>query len=369
MNYFVDTEGLTQIDNPMADSRLFGNADARNSTEIDGLKSYFLEMPYYSQIEIGAYSIVVGRKGSGKSAIKTKLLERQPGYFPCEIECLLPTHKLFQLYGEINGVPNGSYSTYEKAWVAYIIGSIFLRLRDEGISWGSNADIIRRAVHRIGLTNEQKFVDRITKLAVGFEKLGTFSAEASPSTIFEHLPSEAALIDRVDQGLETQFTADSFVKYKHYAGGLCSAVAFLNSKISQAYLTIYAFIRTDLYDQIAIDLHSVTEFESLVCRLDWKYEALTDIIGKRICAYFGKPKYLESQPYQKKQENFRSSKIFHRVVEPHNIDSFETWFYILFNTQLKPRDCITLLDFCRKAAEQASKSIIVPSHTHLSALA
>jgi hypothetical protein len=382
--YFVTCDCFTKeikmaTDNPMKDQKLFGDADARNAAEIEGLKYYFLELPYFEQILRGEYCIITGRKGTGKSAIKTKLLQYQDRRINCEIEPLLPNHKLFELYSNSSGKKGGSFSSYERAWVSYIISTLFLRLRDEGIAWGRNGDFIEDVLKRLQISDNQKLIQRLRELTVGIEKIAQVGVTLDPATVSQILPNEAeiptllsilraisekvrkpiiGLIDRVDQGLEDPFQAHELDNYIKYIGGLLLATAWINSKIGNDSLIIYSFVRRDLIDQVAIRLHSTTEFESLICNLEWKLEPLMDIIGLRISTYFGDSKYDPTDFFRNKEKMFFSRNVFYRVFGCKYLDELRSWAYCLFHTHMRPRDIIVLLNSFRRAAEQAEKRII-----------
>lgn len=364
----------------MNDSKLFGDADARNQAEIEGLKKYFVEFPFFRQIENGSQTIIVGVKGSGKSALRTKLIEKLSDGIVIDIEPMLPSNRLFEAYTKAHNLTDGTYNTYEKAWKAYIIGQILFRMRDQGIKWGNNPGLIKEILQKIGFSQSKGIFERITSISLGVEKIGNASISLEPNQIVEYLPTDnelptlvsmireftiqsdcriAVLLDRVDKELEEHFTLERIRSYRKYIGGLCLAVASINSLIEPRYLTVYTFIRSDLYDQMAIELHSVSEFESLVRVLDWKLEPLMDLIAKRIDSYFNPScTYSESTDFRRKESQFYTQKLWYKVVEPPTLSGIGSWKYFLLHTHMKPRDIITLLDFCRRAAEHAGKSII-----------
>jgi len=367
-------------DNPMNDSTLFGDADARNQSEIEGLRKYFVEFPFFRQIENGNQTIIVGVKGAGKSATRTRLIERLNTAIVIDIEPMLPSNRLFDAYTKAHNLTSGTYNTYEKAWKAYIIGQVLFRMRDEGIRWGSNPSIVRDILRKLGFSQSRDIYDRLSSISLGVEKIGNAAIHLEPNQIVECLPSDnelptlismireftmqancriAILLDRVDKELEEQFTLERIKSYRKYIGGLCLATASINSLIESRHLTVYAFIRSDLYDQMATELHSVSEFESLVRTLDWKIEPLMDLVAKRIDSYFNaNPIYSERFEFRKKESLFYSDKIFYKVIEPSTLSGISAWRYFLLHTHMKPRDIITLLDYCRRAAEHAGKSII-----------
>lgn len=368
------------MQNPMNDSKLFGDADARNQAEIEGLKKYFVEFPFFRQIENGSQAIIVGVKGSGKSALRTKLIEKLSDSIVIDIEPMLPSNRLFDAYTKAHNLTDGTYNTYEKAWKAYIIGQILLRMRDQGIKWGNNPSLIKDILRRIGFSQSKDVFERITAISLGVEKIGNASISLEPNQIVEYLPSDnelptlvsmiqeftvraecriVVLLDRVDKELEDQFTLERIQSYRKYIGGLCLSVASINSLIEPRYLTVYTFIRSDLYEQMAIELHSVSEFESLVRNLDWKLEPLMDLVAKRIDSYFNPAcTYSEAMDFRRKETQFYSQKLWYKVIEPPTLSGIGSWKYFLMHTHMKPRDIITLLDFCRRAAEHAGKSII-----------
>ncbi len=367
------------IENPMKDQRLFGDADGRNAAEIEGLKYYFLQLPYFEQILKGEYCIVAGRKGTGKSAIKTKLMQYDRNRINCEIEPLLPNHKLFDLYSTNSGKIGGSFPSFERAWVSYIISTLFLRLRDEGIAWVRFSAFIESVINRLQLSDSPKLIQRLKELTVGIEKIAQVGISFDPAKFSEILPNEAeiptllailkeiskeigkpliGLIDRVDQGLEDPFQANEFDSYIKYIGGLMLATAWINSKVGSKHLIIYNFIRRDLIDQVAIRLHSTTEFESLICNLEWKMESLMDIIGLRIATYFDEFVYNPTHDFSSKKKMFFSKDIFYKVVDCKYLDGISSWKYCLLHTHMRPRDIIVLLSSFRRAAEQAEKRII-----------
>jgi hypothetical protein len=362
------------------DASLFGESDARLPVEQEGLRRYFLQPPGYADILLGRKLIIAGRKGMGKTAIRTKLLELTDSVVHVDIEPLVPNHRVFSLYAEsVEGTSTASFATYEYAWRAYIVAAVLRHLVQNRLLGMSDRMRALAYVERLtGPTAKAQLWDRIREISVSFGDLLSVSASVDAPSVRRALPTETelplliemlhraseeartriiVLVDRVDQQLEEALKGELFYTYAKYVGGLCLAVARLASSVPPKRLSLYAFVREDLLDEVWPRLHNATEFEGLVHRLNWRMDHLMDMLALRISTAT-RQQYEVALPYDEKRERFFSGAMLYSVFDRIKLDQLGVWKYFLVHTHMRPRDLINICNACRKEAADSYKDII-----------
>lgn len=362
--------------NPSAlqDDTLFGEADAGHQIEVDGLKQYFVSPPGYDNILRGSKTIIVARKGMGKTAIQSRISERKDDQIHIDIEPLEPNHPLFSVFARStnqDGLAN--FTTYDKTWRSYAIAHILNRLSENGIIRPNTLP----AVIAKHLPNRPSFTDRIQQISAAFGGIN-FALTLSEKEITGALPSEFEIprcldfiqsvsqetrkrivvtIDKIDQRLEEPLADEKFTTYANYMGGLCLASARIAAKIAPKHLSQYIFLREDLLNEFRPMLHSATEFDGLIFQLNWSRESLMDMLALRLSRSF-QEEYTPAGDYQSKRALFLSDKLLYKVFEKNRIGGYELWDLIVLLSQFCPRNMIKLCNFCRTAAGSASKGMI-----------
>jgi hypothetical protein len=103
---------LKKVD--LEDPGLFGASDARNPIEVQGLKRYFVSPPGFGSVMSGRQTIIAGRNGTGKTAIRSHLLSQWNSVIHIDVEPLLASHALFSILGQtVEGADSASYASYE----------------------------------------------------------------------------------------------------------------------------------------------------------------------------------------------------------------------------------------------------------------
>lgn len=363
----------------LEDPGLFGASDARNPIELEGLKKYFVSLPGFASVAGGRQTIIAGRKGTGKTAIRSHLLSQWQGVVHVDVEPPLASHPLFSFVARsVEGADPASYASYEYAWRAYVLGSILKTLVQE--NWLGFGDRTALAKY-IKISSGRKFPtlqQRVQEIASGFGKLIGMSASVDASFITKALPAESelapllaligsaasahnkrvvVLVDRVDQQLEQPQLSGLWDRYRKYIGGLCLAVARITSAIDRSRLSFYAFVRDDVLGDILPQLHNATEFRDLVYRLPWRVDQLMDLLGTRLAAAQNE-NYSPQWPYDTKRDRFLSSEMFYALFERNNLDGYTPWSYFLLHTHMRPRDLIEVCNATRVEAAASQKKMI-----------
>lgn len=381
---------MRQLD--LHDDTIFGTSDARNPAEQRGLKNYFLEPPGYGAVLQARQTIVVGRKGTGKTAIRTKLLELREEIIHADIEPLLPNHKLFSMYSEmVEGTPEPSYATYEYAWRAYVLAWVLRKLVEEKRLGFQDRGIVKRYLSSmLGDKTQNTILDRISEISLGISDLLNASVKLEAAVVRRGLPTEQeipiltdaiaracaqhrtyinAYIDRIDQQLEEPLRGELFYRYAKYIGGACLASARIAGQSgmqgdAKSRLRLYVFAREDLLDEVRPHLHSVTEFDGMVFRLKWRMEGLMDLVGARLGRATGE-EYDPAWSFELKKDAFFSPHLFYRVFDSFRPDGWSVWHYLLAHTHMRPRDVINFCNKCRTEAANTGKRTISDSALNL----
>lgn len=361
----------------LADSAIFGDPDARSALEQEGLRRYFLELPGFGDVATGRKTIVVGRKGTGKTAIRTRLLSPAPNVVAIDIEPLLPSHPLFREVAESGtdlSVPD--FTTFAVTWRAFIVSSLLRRLQRDGILGFDDRQTVLSYASWVNSPNRQvAFWKRLQEVAGASDRLTALRPDLSAIT---SLPSEAevadylkiidqacrhrkyrivALLDRIDQQLEAPLLGPLFLRYARYLGGLCLTAAQISAAVPSRNLCVYVFAREDLLDEFQPHLHSSNEFEGLIYKIPWRMDHLMEFLAMRISSATG-ARYDPRWDYQRKRDAFFKEGIFHAVFENFKADGLSLWKYLLVHTHMRPRDLISLCNECRNEAATSQKMII-----------
>lgn len=321
----------------------------------DDLQDYFLESPeVIDKIEKGGKYLVLGRKGSGKTAI-FKFLEKDfPKKWGRKVISLdldgypFEEHKKL---GESGVIPA---LVFVKSWKLMICVSVLAEMYPELTK--DQQKMFRNSITKLGslgdayLSKVGKWLKSLTMvelpsiLDVGggsvqwdSEDIDSYSIAASIAEmenlladVYQHHPF-TVLIDRIDDS----WNADDYSK--RFVYGAIRAARDINAKMNSVRSSsgepsaIIVFLRTDIWD--SIKFNDKNKLTSKRIELKWTDVQLRDVIQLRIRNSLGLSKG-EVWP-----EAFEEG----IVAQKRTSDS-----YIISRTMMKPRDAVA---FCIYAAE------------------
>ena len=342
----------------------FGKDDAESDFARGGLlKQGFMRTRAYEEALAGRKNLIIGRKGSGKSAIALMLRNS----LASESRCVLVTPdeisadeiRRFQL----PGIPQEQSKQLIWRYVfvvqvaKFILAASQITLsRDESIT--SRISTVRKFLTDNGELEDLTLNERFWKV---IEKLrGAFSIEAfsvrvtldgevkppSPGTkandqldiVEAHLNKAAAdlelistgrpfhlVVDQVDKVWSNDRESDSMVV------GLLLAAKELQRNFSFVVATV--FLRTDIYERL--QFHDRDKFRGDEFHIDWTERHLLDLVAARAQASLGLA--LETDQIWRKY--------FPDSVESQNCPRF-----LVSRTLMRPRDIIQLCNACRDTA-------------------
>ncbi|HEX2946302.1 MAG TPA: hypothetical protein VHT96_10150, partial [Clostridia bacterium] len=282
--------------------QLFGKDRAQEDAN---LKHYFIKTSQYSEIASGSRELVLGRKGSGKSAIFQTLADEKETHdeIPVKIsfdgEDFIFIHSSLQK-NDVGDVVNDDFK-YSLAWKDFIISEIVY----SALSRVDKLDgILKKFLSENGLIRErtwEKFAHSLLKVIKGAKLQGT-SGEidfdlAGLSDLVEtdqiklrdsinnliRKNSFFVLIDNLDEPWKNSPEMNAWLR------GLIYAIRQLKREFNN--LKLVAFLRTDIFDIISKG-SDLFDSKSEITTINWDdnyFYNLKLLVASRIAFYFKKP--------------------------------------------------------------------------------
>ncbi|WP_346289476.1 P-loop ATPase, Sll1717 family [Sphaerothrix gracilis] len=322
-----------------------------------GLSEYFYQNSTYHKFLKSHKTILVGNRGTGKSAIfkYIALTEARKGNLILELS---PEEYSYELLCEyLRSESEGSWgkqSAYSVAWQYLLYNLIFSKIaaNKRGLLLGPQKDIY--AYVRNNLQNQQlnsisilvNYLKRLEKAK--FESQETFTktrelqALYSLEEIKELVPSLKKvlqktrikiLVDELDKGWDNSEDA------RYFIAGLFQATQKIN--LISSNLKVYVSIRQELFDNIPQIYDDAQKIREDVEIIRWGRDELIELLGLRIVHSFPEAKKLTSHR--------RWNSVFSAQLSSRREDSAD---YIINRTQLRPRE---LLQFCKLCLERHVK--------------
>ncbi len=320
---------------------------------------YFLPMPEVGEILRGRRSYVIGRKGTGKSAIVSHLYDISDKEIYTEKLSFknFPFNDLYDLNDSHFTKPN-QYITLWK----YIIYSSIVQMM--GTSKGIDKKI-RKKIHKVyperdvsdlkGLLRKWTSGDfSISVLGHGFSFANWFSKKVESSWMervdrLEGFVAEncdeatyLVLFDELDEDYKEMMTQFINGGYIHLLTSLFKAVQDIRSVMGKYSKNIYPviFLRDDIYDLIT-DADK-TKWLDLTTRLDWTIPEIQKLLKYRI-EKAANTQGLGFNPVWHSIFDVKSVPYANRKKSLHSFD------YITRSTQGRPRDFIHYLQVCAES--------------------
>jgi hypothetical protein len=340
----------------------FGNilGDVRAENDFAMLSSAFYETNDYRALtQTQDYNIVVGRRGTGKSALYIKTAEYFEGHGGYRVIRISPEDSDNLLLQTVILSATESYTIAKYitsvAWRACIIVEIIKYLSNHYKARKCNGyKHITEYIENnkpLFLINPFRRVSSIIKNAIKVssspEEVPSKIADMTGieqicevvSTILEEINKTAVvLFDKLDEGLTLQKNSVAVV------GGLAVAAGKFSEKKNNIYVCMY--VRDNIFRLLSrFDRDFSRNIESCTLRLRWDYESLFVFIANRIRSALS----LDIESHLKVWNRFAQRGLSDR-------DGFK---YCLKSTLLRPRDLLALLNKAHAIACRSERHVII----------
>lgn len=313
------------------------------------LKEYFLKTDSYQRTLSGDKTIIIGRKGSGKSAIFTLLADEIPtaGDYVVKITPDQYSWGALKDYKEKGILPEQAHTN---AWKLTLLSAVIWKLSEENeIKEGSKLKQYYNYMRDSYVPKENNWflnvIDKIKKILSGVKTkwvsfdVGESSVIATPLKVSEELKNllkdewklhkkVRILIDRLDDSW------DASEESKHLIVGLLKASHEINSYF-QNQIIVTTFIRSDIYDNLFFDDQDKLRQREEV--ITWNTKELKEIIAERVKVSLG-----ITEDNQKIWDELFSEKVYRSRAKAEK--------YIIDRTFKRPRDIISFVRFCIQEA-------------------
>jgi len=346
-------------------------AEIKSSWKLDAKAEdsdrYFYHLQEVEAIQAGDRAYVIGRKGTGKSAIAQYLLGlREPNVFSALLSFKnFPFNDLYALKNAGFTAPN-QYITLWK----YLIYCNVARMMagNEAIDLAVRAPL-QKLYALEPLEYLQKSVGKWTATDFSFSILGTGAgtkgAVSKPDAswidrtlaleqlIAQHIDSSIYLIlfDELDEDYRYMTETDRYQNFSDLMTGLFKAVQDIKSifRATQAHIAPVIFLRDDIYD--ALEDPDKTKWDDSKIELDWSVARLKDLLAFRITRTQA-PDAQRIIPFEQAwQLVFGDTQISYGGRRQSKRQSVLD--YVLRSTHMRPRDVTRYLVECSRRALEA----------------
>lgn len=329
----------------------FGSPAAERDSD---LLDCFVNSETYQNLKLAKKTIILGNRGSGKSALFRKLAEeKSKGNIIIQ---LAPEDYSYELMsGILKKETEGSWAkqgAYSAAWKYLIYITIMKEIcrGSKKIKRGPEARIYNylRDNHAGTDTNPIGILISYIKRLEGF-KVGAYEAsiktrelrklynleEIEPliKDIEEICGKKNAiiLIDELDKGWDASEDAISFV------AGLFQASVSINNKLK--HVRVYISLRRELYDNIPSLYEDAQKVRDIIETIEWDEPKLLELISRRIMKIVPN---LSGDKFEKAWEE-----CFAEILDYRRTKSFN---YIIDRTLYRPRE---IIQFCNEIVDHA----------------
>jgi hypothetical protein len=326
------------------------------------LLSCFVSTETYNNLSKGTKSIILGNRGTGKSALFRKIADEEKSRGNIVIS-LAPEEYSYELLSlTLKKETEGSWlkhGAYSAAWKYLIYVTIMKNICKEGKTYkrGEEARIYNylRDNHINTDTNPIGMLISYLKRMEGI-KIGTYEASIKARELgrlysletIEPLLNDIeiycrnkniiVLVDELDKGWDASEDAIAFV------AGLFQAAVFINNKLHNVRILIS--LRKELYDNIPTLYEDAQKVRDIIETIEWDEPKLLELIARRITKKF--PSLKDDKDDYENVWN----KIFSEVLDYRQTKSFN---YIVDRTLYRPRE---IIQFCNDVADHIRQSLL-----------
>lgn len=337
-------------------SKLSFGAPAAERDINRGLNDYFVESDAYRRVKDGEKSIVIGNRGSGKSAIFKILAEREKAVGTLVIE-LSPEDYSYEMFSTVmRQEAEGSWAkqgAYAAAWKYLIFVMIMKGLARKGDKKGAAANIFKYLrEHFKGHQDTPidiliSYLKRFEGLKIGPYEAGIKARELQKLYKLEEIINLVpdilelckrrnilVLVDELDRGWDASEDAKAFV------AGLFQAATRINENAPE--LRVIVSLRKELYDNIPALYEDAQKHRDIIEMIQWDEPMLLDLAARRIS-------YSIQELKDKSSEECWNS-VFSETLDYRQTKSFN---YMVDRTLYRPRE---IIQFCTEATLKARET-------------
>lgn len=360
IKYYHQAEGQdVQFLQSLTDQKVFNKLTfGSDIAEQDhGLSEYFVNTKIFEKAQDGEINILIGPKGSGKTAILKKLESSQRiGYSITITPEVFATSMLAQFVSDNKGIWD-EQEAFVSTWIFTIFTEVYKRINDNprGIpkkvltkirmflrsnSDYQDLDLFTRFIGYLKRIEAVKFGSK--EITLKTKELQKLYALEEIYAVVPDLRSGLKeniliLIDELDQGWDNSDHSNKFV-----ASLLQAATKIQNIGLR---VKVIVFVRSEIFDLIKSQLDQLDKLRSGIGVISWKQNQLASLIIKRAAYSVGYN--IEHVPPE------LVARIFGESIQ--GLTGFE---YIISRTTMRPRE---LLQFVRHshgiAVESKEKTI------------
>lgn len=325
----------------------FGAPAAERDISV-GLSEYFVESDAFMRVRERRKTIVLGNRGSGKSAIFKVLADREKKIGTLVLELSPEDYSYEMLQTTLKKEDEGSwakYGAYSSAWkyLIYVLvmkslckgdrkvrggdaGKVGAYLRDhhQGAQGGAISVLISYLKRMEGIKIGQYEASIKTRELAKLYKLEEIDYLLPGLKSMLEKRRVIVLIDELDRGWDSSEDARAFV------AGLFQAAISINELTPQ--LTVYVSLRRELYDSIPALYDDAQKYRDIIETIEWDETELKKVVANRI--RFSVPEL------EKRDDDACWNTVFAETLQYRRSKSFN---YMIDRTLYRPRE---IVQFC-----------------------
>ncbi|WP_433181843.1 P-loop ATPase, Sll1717 family [Actinoallomurus sp. CA-150999] len=327
-----------------------------------GLEKCFVESAAYHRVHSGAKTVLLGNRGSGKSAIFQVLAKRERTAGNRVIE-LSPEDYSYELLSSTMAAENaGSWAkhgAYAAAWKYLLYVLVMKEIARKGMRLAKGAGAEIHGYIRNNHANVQmgrlsvlvSYLKRLENIKLGPIEAGAKTRELDRLYKLEEINSllpalrkvldkqrVTIVVDELDRGWDSSEDAKAFVS------GLFQACVSVNALHRN--LSVYISLRRELYDDIPALYEDAQKYRDLLETIRWREDSLLELIAKRI-RYSAREMGYDAQVLDRTDDLTCWNAVFAPLPGAPVDSSFR---YVADRTLYRPRE---IIEFCTTVLEVA----------------
>jgi Cdc6-like AAA superfamily ATPase len=348
--------------------------DWKLEAKLEDSNKYFYHTRVVERLLHGKRSYVVGRKGTGKTAISEHLVAiEKPEYFSQKLTFKnFPFNVLYELTDAGYTEPN-QYITLWKYLIYSTIGQMLSKNPNvdfesrEVLSSLFNQDITNALPGAVsqwtGFTFDIKVLG--TGLGVGTEKDSIDNADPNIGNRVEILEkyiegklgsdSYVILFDELDEDYKDIIDPGKYKKYTDLLTSLFKAVQDIRARFSKHKVYPIVFLRDDIYD--ILQDPDKTKWTDFKYELEWTRASLQKLLAFRLSVADAASKSTDRPFNEVWGAIFEGGVIKYGHKDTRSMSVYD---YITQNTQNRPRDYIRYLQICAESALEKGFDKVTP---------
>lgn len=331
-------------------------SDSAEKDILVGLSDYFYRNSAYQNILKNRKTILVGNRGSGKSAIFKYIASEEARKGNLVLELSPEEYSYDILSQHMKQESEGSWgkqSSYSIAWQYLIYNLIFKKIVDSkrGLATGSMKNIYNYVRDNLKTQNINpigiliSYLKRLEGIKFGDHEARVWKTrELSSLYSLEEIQALVPSLKKVLEAIKIKIFVDELDKgwdnsedAQYFIAGLFQASQKIN--VIHPNLKVYVSIRQELFDNIPQIYDDAQKIREEIEVIRWDKEELLEFIGLRIL--HSVPKAVRLKPIDRWKLLFRSSVTNH----------ISTFDYLIERTHLRPRE---FLQFCKLCLENSA---------------